>query len=59
MKNLVLVLILFVIIGLAGWYVWRAKKNGQKCIGCPHGGKCGTSEAGYSPCCGCGSSCER
>ena len=39
-----------VIVGLAAGYVIRAKKRGQKCIGCPDGGcKC----SGKS-CCGCG-----
>ena len=35
------------ILGLAGWYVYRAKKSGQKCIGCPNGGKC----SGNCACC--------
>lgn len=30
--------ILAVIVGLAAFYVIRAKKRGKKCIGCPDGG---------------------
>lgn len=34
------------IVGAAIFYIVRAKKRGQKCIGCPHakqcGGNCGT-----------------
>lgn len=28
--------IVLVLVALAGAYVYRAKKKGQKCIGCPH-----------------------
>ena len=27
--------VVLVIAGLAGWYIIRAKKKGKKCIGCP------------------------
>ena len=55
MQDLVLVLVLLVIIGLAGRYVYKARKNGQKCIGCPAGCCCSKKMDG-SPCsCGCGS----
>ena len=41
-------------IGGAVFYIVRAKKRGQKCIGCPHGGKCGSENQGCSGCgCGC------
>jgi len=50
MKNLILILILVVILAAAGWYVYRAKKSGKKCIGCPDGGSC---SGGCG--CGCGS----
>lgn len=45
MKNLILVLVLACILGLAAMYLYRAKKSGKKCVGCPYadacGGKCG------------------
>lgn len=49
MDNIILIAILAVIIGLAVWYVIKAKKSGKKCIGCPDGGSCSS---------GCGCSCE-
>ena len=38
MENFIIIAILLVIIGLAIWYIVRAKKKGQKCIGCPYNG---------------------
>ena len=35
MVNVVFAVILLVIIGLAVRYIIKAKKSGQKCIGCP------------------------
>lgn len=43
MENIIIIAILVVIVGLAALYIYRAKKKGQKCIGCPHSGKCGAS----------------
>lgn len=43
MDNAIIVAVLILIVGAAAWYVVRAKKNGAKCIGCPHS----------SCCCGC------
>ena len=40
------------IIGFAVFYVIRAKKNGQNCIGCPSAKTCGGSCGSCS--CGCG-----
>ena len=34
----IVILVIAGIVGLAGWYVLRAKKKGRKCIGCPDGG---------------------
>ena len=38
--DLLIIAILAAILGGAGYYVWRAKKSGRKCIGCPSGGGC-------------------
>ena len=46
--------ILVLILGAAGRYVYKAKKSGKKCIGCPDG--CTCSSKGGSGCCGCGDS---
>ena len=32
--------VILLIIGLAVWYVIKARKSGKKCIGCPEGGHC-------------------
>ena len=47
MTDLVIILVLVLIVGTAAGYVYRAKKKGSKCIGCPNSGSCGGS-------CGCG-----
>ena len=49
MADLIVIGIVAVIVGLAGLYVYRAKKRGTKCIGCPGG--CGGSCNGC-PCSG-------
>lgn len=38
MENIVLVIALVVIIAFAAFYVYKAKKSGKKCIGCPESG---------------------
>ena len=53
MKNIILIAILALIIGLAARYVYKAKKRGTKCIGCPSG--C----PGASNCSGCCGACKR
>ncbi len=41
MTDIILIAIIAVILTAAAAYVIRAKKQGQKCIGCPHSGSCG------------------
>jgi hypothetical protein len=44
MIDLILVAVLVAVVIAAGSYVYRAKKRGAKCIGCPmEGGCCGCS----------------
>ncbi len=40
-ENIIIIAIVVVIIALAGFYVYKAKKSGKKCIGCPDGCNCG------------------
>jgi len=40
MVNLIITVVLLLIVGAAGLYVWKAKKKGVKCIGCPAGAQC-------------------
>jgi len=41
MVNALIVVILALVLGGAAFYVRKAKKSGQKCIGCPNSGSCG------------------
>ena len=40
MKDILILLAILVILGLAAWYVIRSKKKGKKCIGCPDSDSC-------------------
>ncbi len=40
MENIIIVLVLAVILGGALLYIYKAKKAGQKCIGCPNAKQC-------------------
>lgn len=34
----IVIAVILAVIGLAAFYVYKAKKSGKKCIGCPEGG---------------------
>ena len=40
MKDLIVIVFLIIIISASAFYVYRAKKKGKKCIGCPGGCSC-------------------
>ena len=40
MKNLIVILVLVIITLSAGIYLYRAKKRGEHCIGCPYAKQC-------------------
>lgn len=46
MTDVIIILVVLAIVGGAGTYIWRAKKRGQRCIGCPCAGKEGCSGGG-------------
>lgn len=58
MDDIIIIAVLAVIVGLAAWYVYRSKKRGKRCIGCPHGccnaKGCGSEKAEGCSCGGCG-----
>lgn len=56
MTDFIIIAVLLVIVCAAAWYVYKAKKSGQKCIGCPDGG-CNCSASSGHPDCGCGCGC--
>lgn len=41
MEDVVIILILAAIVGGIVWYLLRARKRGEKCIGCPYAKQCG------------------
>lgn len=49
MSDIVILAIVGLIVGSAAGYIYKAKKKGKKCIGCPDGGSCGGNCSG---CCG-------
>ncbi len=49
MTDLILTIVLLAIIGGAVYYIYKTKKSGKKCIGCPDGCSCDSKS------CGCGS----
>lgn len=51
MENLIIIAVLILILGFAGFYIYKAKKSGKKCIGCPNSCSCG--ENGKNTNCGC------
>ena len=50
MSDLIIVMIVAAIVFAAGGYVYKAKKSGAKCIGCPAGKSCGGGQG--CDCCG-------
>ena len=42
METIIVALVILVIVALAGSYIYRAKKKGARCVGCPHSGQCGS-----------------
>ena len=50
MIDIVIIVLLAVIAAAIGVYLYRAKKRGQTCIGCPHASECAKKHS-----CGCDS----
>ena len=46
--DIIIVAVVALVVGLAAFYVYRSKKNGQRCVGCPYAGTCGKNA------CSCG-----
>lgn len=44
MENLIVGGILLAFVGAAVFYIWKEKKRGTKCIGCPSAGCCAGKE---------------
>ena len=48
-ENIVVIAVLVIVVGGAVAYIVRAKKKGQKCIGCPYGASCTKSCCSNEP----------
>ena len=46
MVNIIVIAVVAVILGLAGLYIYKEKKSGKTCVGCPYGGTCGKNCSG-------------
>lgn len=46
MENIIIIAVVIVIVALAGLYIYKAKKSGSKCIGCPHSKECNSKNCG-------------
>ncbi len=40
MTDIIIAVVVLIIVGLAVRYIYKAKKNGVRCIGCPHSKNC-------------------
>lgn len=45
-ENVIIIAILVLIVAAIGLYLYRAKKRGAKCIGCPYAKQCGGTCSG-------------
>ena len=54
--DFIVIAIVAAIVGGAAFYIYKAKKSGKKCIGCPNANTCAGNCAG---CAGCGCSKEK
>lgn len=50
MDSLIVLLVIAAIVGLAGAYIYKSKKKGVQCIGCPDAPHCSGKCAGCSGC---------
>ena len=46
MVNLIAIAVIALIVGGAAGYIYKAKKRGVRCVGCPDGGTCGGNCSG-------------
>jgi hypothetical protein len=48
MENIIIIAVVVILIAIAGYYIYKEKKAGKKCIGCPYcsscSGKCDTDK---------------
>jgi hypothetical protein len=53
MQNAIIILIVLCLVVGASYYIYKEKKKGAHCIGCPMAGDCAKAKADFqSACCG-------
>ena len=57
MIDYIVIAILVMIVAAAAIYVYKAKKSGKKCIGCPDSCSCGSQKGDTH--CGCSEHCHK
>ena len=52
MEDIIVIGIVALMVFAAGFYIFKAKKSGKKCIGCPHSSTCSSAaKTAGSICC--------
>ncbi len=46
MTDVIVLAVVGLIVGIAAGYIYREKKQGKTCVGCPYGGSCGGNCSG-------------
>ena len=46
MLDLIVLLVVFAVVGGAARYIYKEKKHGAACIGCPYAGSCSSCSCG-------------
>lgn len=52
MASVIVLLVIGLIVGCAAGYIYKERKKGVKCIGCPDSATCSGNCAGCGGCCG-------
>lgn len=53
LQEVIVIAIIALIIFGAVMYIVKAKKSGQKCIGCPYSKTCNKNDSNSGSCCSC------
>lgn len=58
LEDVIAIILIVLIISAATFYIIKAKRRGQKCIGCPYSKTCSSKNTGPRSCCSKGSSTQ-
>ena len=50
LANMIAILAIVCMVGVACYYIYKEKKKGTRCIGCPMAGNCSKAKAGKMTC---------